>query len=198
MKYIYFALIFSFFFVGNTMSADLNGNFSVKGAGRKSCSDFLEAKDSANSDYLLYGGWVEGYISSYNQFQPKNYDITPWQSTELLLIFLAEHCKTNPEARILSVVNGLIKAFFPIRLQEESKLVKVTLGKHDTYYYGEIIKRVKERLKAAQIYHGDTNSDSFGAEEVAAIVKFQENAGLTATGILDQNTLTRLFLKPAN
>lgn len=179
------------------MAADTNGKFSVKGAGRKSCNDFLDAKASASSDYLLYGGWVEGYISSYNQFQPKNYDISPWQTTELLLVFLAEHCKDNTSAKILSVVNGLIKAFFPIRLEEESNLVKVKLGDHETYYYGEIIKRVKERLKAAKVYNGDTKSDNFGGEEITAIVEFQKRSGLTVTRILDQNTLTRLFLKPA-
>jgi hypothetical protein len=186
----------AFFFISTIISAaDVDGKFAVKGAGRKSCEDFIQAKRSGSEDYLLYAGWLEGFISSYNQFQEKTFDITPWQTSELLLILMSEQCKTNPQSRILTVVNGLFKALFPIRLESESTIIKVSLDGRDTYYYSEIIKRVKSRLKVATDYKGDETSDDFGAEEIRAIVDFQKKTGLTVTRVLDQNTLSRLFLK---
>lgn len=184
-----------FLFSSLIYAADVDGKFAVKGAGRKSCDDFLQAKASGSNDYLLYAGWVEGFISSYNQYQPDNYDITPWQTTELLLLLASEQCKAKPDSRMLTVVNGLLKALFSIRLQTESKIVKVSLDGRDTYYYSEILKRVKERLKLATSYRGNISDDSFGAEEIRAIVEFQKSSKLTVTRVLDQNTLSRLFLK---
>jgi Putative peptidoglycan binding domain len=195
IKGVLFAVLFAFSSV--LYAADIDGKFAVKGAGRKACTDFMQAKSSGSNDYLLYAGWVEGFLSSYNQFQPKNYDITPWQTTELLLLLVSEQCKATPDSRMLSVVNGLLKALFSIRLQTESDIVKVSLDGRETYYYSEILKRVKSRLKIATNYKGDEKSDSFGAEEIIAIVNFQKKMGLTVTRVLDQNTLSRLFLKPS-
>jgi hypothetical protein len=191
------SVVFSALFLFSSIiyAADVNGKFAVKGAGRQLCSDFMSTRASGSNDYLLYAGWIEGYVSSYNQFQANNYDVTPWQTTELLLLLASEQCKTNPQSRILTVVNGLLKALFSIRLQEESEIVKVSLDGRDTYYYSEIIKRVKERLKIATSYQGNVSDDSFGAEEIRAIVEFQKSTGMTITRVLDQNTLSRLFLK---
>lgn len=189
--------LFCALFMGASFAsaADVDGKFAVKGAGRKACSDFLSARSAGSNDYLLYAGWVEGFLSSYNQFQPNNYDITPWQTTELLMVLVAEQCTRSPDSRILSVVNGLVKAFFAIRLSEESQILKVSYDGRDTYYYSEIIRRVKERLKYVSGYQGDVNSDAFGAEEIRSIVEFQKAAGLNVTRILDQETLSALFLK---
>ena len=64
------SLVLSALFIFSSLiyAADVDGKFAVKGAGRKSCESFLQAKASGSNDYLLYAGWVEGFISSYNQF----------------------------------------------------------------------------------------------------------------------------------
>jgi len=52
-----------------TYAADADGKFAVKGAGKRSCNDFVQAADEKSSDFLLYGGWLEGYLSHFNSNQ---------------------------------------------------------------------------------------------------------------------------------
>jgi hypothetical protein len=176
------------------VSADNQGKFAVKGAGKHACKDFTKAANARTTDYYLFGGWVEGFISSYNQFQPENFDITPWQTTELILTLLKTHCAKNPDTRFLSATNSLIKTLFPIRLNENSNLMSVQVGKSKSYFYQEIITRVKSRLKAMGYLSGNINS-TFKQEDAIALEKFQRKIGLTPTGMLDQQTLASLFLK---
>lgn len=185
--------IFSF----QALSADTEGKFAVKGAGKHTCEDFSKATNVKSTDYYLFGGWVEGFISSYNQFQPGNFDITPWQTTELILTLLKSHCSKNPETRFLTATNSLIKTLFPIRLAENSNLMSVQVGKSKSYYYQEIITRVKDRLKAMGYLSGNINS-TFKQEDAVALEKYQKKIGLKPTGILDQKTLASLFLKSTN
>lgn len=178
----------------HTFAADKDGKFAVKGAGKQTCENFTKAHKNKTTDYYLYGGWVEGFISSYNQFQPNNFDITPWQTTELLLALLQQHCASNPEVKFLSATNALIKTLFPIRLSENSNFVKIQVGKSQSYYYQEIVFRAKERLKALGFISSDPHSP-YSQEDAVAVEKFQKKIGITVTGILDQQTLASLFLK---
>lgn len=194
-----------------TFAADEDGKFAAKGAGRKSCEAYLMAKDNAQlsaqkptgenakehslNDFRLYAGWLEGYITAYNQFQSGNYDITPWQTTELLMVLLARHCKDNPETRILSATNGLIQALFPARLQAESQVMEVTLLQHKSYYYTEIIFQVKKRLTQLGLYSGDVTQSTYATPEIQAMRAFQKKHGLPETGVPDQRSLTHLFLR---
>jgi len=178
----------------NTLSADSQGKFAVKGAGKHACKDFTKAVSTRTTDYYLFGGWIEGFISSYNQFQPQNFDITPWQTTELLLTLLKSHCAKNPDTKFLSATNSLIKTLFPIRLTENSNLMSVQVGKSKSYFYQEIITRVKGRLKTMGYLTGDINS-TFKQVDAIALEKYQRKIGLTPTGVLDQKTLASLFLK---
>jgi hypothetical protein len=176
-------------------SADKEGKFAVKGAGKRDCSNFLEAANKRNTDLYLYGGWLEGYLSSYNQFQTTNYDIVPWQTTELMLTLLQRHCKNNPEVKFLSAVNSLIKTLYPIRLETENELVRIDVNGAQTYFYVDILKRAKERLKKLNYITGDV-TDKFTEQDATAFEQYQKAVGLKVTGIPDQFTLTSLFLKP--
>ncbi len=176
-------------------AADDDGKFAAKGAARKSCADFVQAQQTKSRDYYLFGGWLEGYITAYNQFQKDTYDITPWQTTELLLALTAHHCKDNPNTRLLNVTSGLIKTLTPLRLSKESPVVKLNIADHDSYYYSEVIKMVKSRLKQLGVYQGDITSDTYAAAEITAMRAFQLRAGIRGTGIPDQQTLVQRFLR---
>ncbi|MEE1672597.1 peptidoglycan-binding domain-containing protein [Agarivorans aestuarii] len=183
------------FISGGAIAADDSGKFAAKGAARKSCSDFTQSAQQKNSDYLLYGGWLEGYVTSYNQFQPSNYDVVPWQTTELLLALLQRHCKANPDIKYLDAVNSLIKTVFPIRLEKESPLVKVSVADKNSYYYVEILQRAKQRLKFLGYYNTAVDGSVFTPLDVEVFVKYQKDLGIPQTGIPDQFTLSNLFLK---
>lgn len=193
-RFIHATIILGLSISFNAVSADGQGKFAVKGAGKRTCEAFTKAATEKSTDYYLFGGWVEGFISSYNQFQPQNFDITPWQTTELILTLLKSHCANNPETRFLSATNSLIKTLFPIRLSEESNLVSIQVGKSKSYFYQEIMLRAKARLKALGYLSGNINS-AFTQSDALALEKYQKDIGLTATGTLDQKTLASLFLK---
>lgn len=178
-----------------TYSADKNGKFAVKGAGKRLCSNFVKTSAAKTNDYYLYGGWLEGYLSSFNRFQSDNYDITPWQTTEVMLILLERHCKSNPDMHFMSATNSLIKTLFPIRLKESSELVKINVQNSDSYYYVEILIRAKRRLAQLGFYKGSVDS-SFDETDVVAFSNYQESIGISVTGVPDQSTLMALFLKP--
>ena len=155
----------------------------------------LPAPEQKNTDYYLYGGWLEGYFSAYNQFQQDNYDISPWQTTELLLLLLQRHCKDNPTAKYLDAANAMIKAFYPIRLTAESKIIKIEVGEVSSYFYQEILLRAKQRLKFLGYYDGEPNGTTYTDDDTKAFSDYQRKVGLRITGIPDQRTLTNLFLK---
>lgn len=176
-------------------SADEEGKFAGKGAGRKSCSDFSASIEQKNSDRQLYAGWLEGYFTSYNQFQTNNYDISPWQTTELLMVLLQRHCHLNPQVKYLEAVNSLIQAFFPIRLTSENRIVQIKVGESSAYYYEEILIRAKKRLKLLGYYEGDVESSAYTENDIAAFIAYQKKHKLSVTGMPDQKTLASLFLK---
>lgn len=181
--------------VFTTNAADEDGKFAVKGAGKRFCSEFIVAADAKTNDYYLYGGWLEGYLSSFNRFQEDNYDITPWQSTELMLALLQRHCTANPDIHFMTAINALVKTLFPIRLKDTSQLVKINVSNAESYHYEEILTRAKERLKAMGFLETEVDSN-FDEADILAFTKFQESIGIRATGIPDQPTLMALFLKP--
>tara|TARA_R110002012_G_scaffold259737_2_gene441348 strand:- start:156 stop:755 length:600 start_codon:yes stop_codon:yes gene_type:complete len=183
--------------VGIASAADKDGKFAVKGAGKRLCSNFLSAAAQKSTDYYLYGGWLEGYISAYNRFQPENYDVTPWQTTELLLALLQQDCENNQERHFLTVTNSLLKALFPIRLPAESALVAIDVSDAKSYFYVEILKRAKQRL-IKMGYLQDLGSSDFDQGTLDAFKHFQRDRGLAETGVPDQNTLMNLFLKKSD
>jgi len=188
-------LLLSISYSSVTFTADSKGKFAVKGAGSHTCNAFIQAVNTKSTDYYLYGGWLEGFISSYNQFQPNNFDITPWQTTELMLVLLKRHCKSNPEIRFLSAVNSLIKTLFPIRLNTENNLVKIQIAGSESYYYQEIIMRAKKRLKVLGYLKGELKP-TFDQTDAIAFETYQKALGINPSGIPDQQTLVSLFLKP--
>jgi hypothetical protein len=175
-------------------AADSEGKFAVKGAGKKDCSSFVQATEQKNTDYYLYGGWLEGYLSSYNSFQTNNYDSTPWQTTELLLNLLKRHCDANPKVKFLSAVNSLLKTLHPLRLDSENQLVRISVNGADTYYYEDILLRAKNRLNKLGYLKGEIVAD-FDKGDIEAFQKYQKDIGISLTGVPDQNTLLNLFFK---
>ena len=54
--------------ISTCFASDNKGNFAVKGIGTLSCEKFVNAKDTKDSAYMHFGGWIEGYISASNKF----------------------------------------------------------------------------------------------------------------------------------
>ena len=175
-------------------AGDANGRYAIKGGGRMTCDTFQKARAENSSNLLIFGGWIEGYVSAVNNYEKNTYDMTPWQTTELLLGLIAAGCENNPDARFVDVVGALFKQLYPQRVQSESPIGKFEVGETGIFMYQAVLKSVQTALNAAG-YDVGTPTGLAGPETVEALVAYQKANGLKETGLPDQATLYALLLK---
>ena len=188
---LFFVALFTY--SSYSSSADSNGQFALKGAARESFERYVQARTSKSQDYLIYVGWIEGFITGFNQFQRKNFDITPWQTTELMSGLLENHCKKAPKDGFFFAVSKMLKVVYSLRLQEESRLSQVTSGDYSLFLYEKIIFDMKSKLKAKNYLQGKVNS-SFDEKTRQAIQQYQKDNKIKETGMPTTETLYHLFM----
>ncbi len=177
---------------GTTPAADTDGHFMVRGAGRVACSDFLVARAAAGRDYVSIAGWLEGYLTHYNEAVASTFDIAPWQDTELLLAALANWCRMNPDGNLHQGAFGLARDLHRNRLSLRSGIVAAGDGEHAVALYAAIVRRLEHRLARHGHLAGEPD-EHFDEQTSAALRAFQQAEGLPVTGLPDQLTLARLL-----
>ena len=176
-------------------AADEEGSFAVKGAGLASCERFIAERTEKSNVYWMFGGWLDGYLTAVNQFAPDTYDITAWETTDLLVALIENHCKQNPDHNFFFVVNSLAGRLMQDRLQSKSTPVEATAGDQKVTLYQEALRRAQQALKEQGHYNG-TVDGQFGPQTRRAIEAFQRQQNLKVTGLPDQLTLLRLLRSP--
>lgn len=174
------------------MAADAKGNFAIDGAGAQSCEAYLAARSKRNTDYQLYAGWVDGYLTSANQYTKDTYDLTPWQTTPLLLAALAKHCEKNPAESFVVAINGMIQALRDDRLVNKSELVVVQAGGSGALVYKTVLERAQHKLAEKKLYSGPMDG-VYTPTLRDALKNFQSTVGIKPSGIPDQPTLLKLL-----
>ena len=177
-------------------AADTGGQFAVEGVARSTCEGFITAKSESSDAYWMFLGWLDGYITGINQYLPETYDITPWQSQNLVAALIERFCETNPEANFFAVANGMIVELRDDRLRESSAPVVAKVGEHSIGVYRETLRRVQALLKEGGHYEGEADG-LFGPNTQRALESYQKQNGLTVTGLPDQVTLFKLLLPGA-
>lgn len=176
-------------------AATQDGKFAIRGAGLIDCQTFLTEQKKRSPSYLMIGGWIDGYITGVNQQASATYDATSFESTELFVELIKNHCEKNPNDRLFPVMNSIVAQRWPHRLKQQSPLVGVTLDKQNTQIYRETILRIQNRLAEKGFYKGPANGQ-FDATTIAALAEFQKSLkGYKATGFPDQATLWELLAK---
>jgi hypothetical protein len=176
------------------LAGDGSGRFAVKGAGTLPCKVLTAEREKKSNGYFLIGGWLEGYLSAHNRYVDDTFDITAFESTELLLAVLGDHCAKHPEDRLYPVVNALVAKLADDRLRSTSERVKVADGTRTTILYQATIRRIQETLAARQLYQGEADG-TYSEATKAALAAFQKEIIFEATGFPDQATLWRLLRK---
>jgi hypothetical protein len=172
---------------------DSRGMFSVKSVGTVSCRRYLDARREKGEEYLLFAGYLGGYMTAYNQLSPETFDILPWQTVDTLLGLLTNYCSKQPDRNFAVAVNELIKLLTPNRLEAASELVEARTQQGSVKIYRETMRRVQ--VKLADLGHYSGNADGlFGSKTRGGLEKFQEAKGLKKTGLPDQPTLLNLLL----
>jgi Putative peptidoglycan binding domain len=177
-------------------AASDSGQYAVKGIGIQKCADFTEAYEKRTQGAFVFAGWVDGYISAYNRAHPGTFDAAPWQSVDVLLALIHNHCSKAPEERLFGVVHAMIEFFKEQELAESSPTIETAAGDQKITIYKEVLRRAQEKLVEAGVYKG-TPDGLFGPKTQAAFETYQEKNKLPKTGLPDQQTLVNLFgLKP--
>ena len=173
-------------------AADSAGKFSIRGAGLLSCKAYLEERAARSDLYFLIGGWLDGYITARNQFQPSTYDVTTFESSELLLLIMENHCKGHPQDGLFAVVNSLLGKIHAERLQQGAPFVNIRVGTRRTSLYEPTVARIQKALEAKGLL-SDPATGEFDEPTRKALAAFQSSIGYESSGFPDQATLWKLL-----
>jgi len=178
-------------------AADSKGAYAIDGGGGAPCKAFTESRKASDKSAAdLFAGWVDGYLSAANQNRPDTFDLTPWQTSGLLLALLGRYCESYPEDRFEIAVNNMITALHPQRLTVRSDTILAGSEDKGAPIYREIMVRVQQSLKDQGYYSGPLDGN-YGKSMHTALSDFQKKNGVTVTGLPDQESLFRLLpLKP--
>lgn len=175
-------------------AADNSDKFAMKGAAFLPCKIYVNEREKKSNVYYMVGGWIEGYISAHNRYTDDTYDVMSFESLELLLTVMQNHCQSNPNDRLYSVLDSILAKIGPDRLQHESPRVQISEGERNTILYREVINRIQTELTRLDLYKGSIDG-RFTDETKAALIAFQSDIKFETTGFPDQTTLWRLLRK---
>ena len=181
------ALCFAFL-PSPVQGADKNGQFAIKGIGRQTCRQFTDARVAGSEVYAQFRGWLEGFLTAVNRYEPETYDAAPWGTTELLALIIDNHCQKNPDDRFVIAVQKLTIKLKEDRLTESSPLLVVTVGGRTARVYEDLLQRIQVQLAELGLYDG-TVDGQFGPKTEEAIAMFQVSEGLKGTGLPDPLTV---------
>lgn len=179
----------------SAFAADRDGKFALDGGGAVPCGQFLQARDSKAPEVALFAGWIDGYLSAVNQMRPDTYDITPWETSDLLLMLVENYCRDNPKEAFGLAVNRLGAALAKDRLTQLSPVMVAGHKGAVVSVYEEVIVRVHKALTERK-YLPKEAEPKFTPEMRAALEKFQQERKIPVTGLPDQKTLFALFVPP--
>ena len=173
-------------------AASNEGVFAVKEAGRQTCESYVAERAEQSQAYILFLGWIAGYISAHNKYTEETLDVTPWQSTGLLASMLDKYCQTHAELLFVRAVGAMLEAFAPSRLRGNPEMVEAKSGDTVVPIYREIMRRIQQSLTELGHFQGE-HDGLYSPETAAALISYQSEKEIEETGLPDQRTLIRLF-----
>lgn len=162
--------------------------FAVEAAGRTSCADYVAARSDNPRQAARYIGFIEGYLTAANRYEPNTFDLTPWHSPEAFALILDQHCKKAPGDGLAMVAQRLVVSMMPHRLAKESPLVEVREGENRAIVYERILWRAQGELARRGLYRAQPDGKD-SPEFRAALTHFQRLAKLNESGVPDVATL---------
>src|SRR3546814_13851448 len=65
-----------------------SGVGAVEDAGRALCPVFVKARAEKSEAYARYVGFIEGYLTAANRYEPNTFDLTPWHNANAFALIL--------------------------------------------------------------------------------------------------------------
>jgi hypothetical protein len=167
--------------------------FAVEGAGMLTCARFTAAReDTTSPDYQRMIGFIEGFLSAANLYEPDTFDLTPWHNAAALDIIVGNHCAEHPEDRLVGVTQRMVGGLRPFRIARFSPMLEVGDGQNRTFVYETILRRAQAALQLRGLYSGPEDGTYTPALR-DAFRGFQRSVGLEPTGVPDPATLWKLL-----
>lgn len=167
--------------------------FAVEGAGMLTCARFVEARtDTTSPEYQRMIGFIEGYLSAANLYEPDTFDLTPWHNAAALDLIVENHCTQHPEDRLVGVTQRMVGGLRPFRVARFSPMLEVGDGENRAFVYETILRRAQAALRVRGLYSGPEDGTYTPALR-QAFRDFQRSTGLDDTGVPDPATLWKLL-----
>lgn len=178
---------------GAARAADETGSFAVKGVGAESCETFIAARERNPAAHAMFLGWLEGYVTAFNQLSPGVFDVAFWRERGLLAALLEVNCRDRGEQPFSAVVRAMIQQLAENPLKEKSEVVEARIGERGIPMYRATLRLVEEALAARGIEVGEVDGRWDDATR-QGVLEFQRGEDtLTPTGLPDQATLAKLL-----
>lgn len=180
-------------------SADIEGDFAVRGVGGLACSDtisLLQEQDEPKRQQtvLSFVNWTAGYLSYVNRSTDGVFDVSPIVDGSDLLQLIVNQCGLNEDQLFESVAFDVFSALAQAAVVKSSELVSVEGENQSAKYRKETIVAVQASLVEKGFLEGPPDG-VVGPETVGATTRFQESEGLPATGFLDLATVIRVLIQ---
>ncbi|MBK2942520.1 peptidoglycan-binding protein, partial [Klebsiella pneumoniae] len=167
------------------LAQDSQRQFAVEGAGMLTCARFTAARaDTASPEYQRMIGFIEGYLTAANLYEPDTFDLTPWHNAAALDMIVGNHCAQNPDDRLVGVTQRMVGGLRPFRVARFSPLFEVGDGENRALVYETILRRAQAALRIRGFYTGPEDG-TFPPALREAFRAFQRSVGLNETGVPD-------------
>ena len=100
-------------------AADSNGNYAVWGVGKKSCYGFQKSYEAGETDQ--FKSYTKGFMTSYNIFSEKTYNITAKMDEKQIMEWLYGHCADNPMSSFENALANYIYEHYDSRMKRSGK-----------------------------------------------------------------------------
>lgn len=162
--------------------------FAVESAGRATCAQYTQARATNPAQAARYIGFLEGYLTAANRYEPNTFDLTPWHTTSAFALILDQHCKKTPEDGLAMVAQKLVITMMPMRLADSSPLVELKQGENRAVVYERILWRAQGELARRGLYSAQPDGKD-SPEFRSALTRFQTLSKLDPSGVPDVATL---------
>ena len=174
------------------LAANKSGQFAVEGVGAANCATYLSSRTEKSARFERLIGFVEGYLTAANRYEPSTFDLSPWHNSTGFALILDNYCKAHPKDALVIAAERMVVSFMPLRLAEFSPLLEVGDSNKKTHVYEQILKRAQGALQRRGLYTG-AQDGRFSPALRTALLSFQRSAKLAETGLPDNATLWTLL-----
>ncbi|MFB9149022.1 peptidoglycan-binding domain-containing protein [Roseovarius ramblicola] len=172
-------------------AATESGDFAVYGWGARDCNAIvtvLGGEQAAQAQGQM-AEWISGYISARNRVGDGIYDLTPIKSQYPLVALARNICTNNPDQLFEAVVDAMMTSFEKLALSADSPISQLSRNGRSATVNESTLLKVQQFLIGEGMLEGGSADGKYGPKTASAIEAWQEQAGLTTTGLPDVATL---------